>query len=61
MGLWDEHKPFWVVGGVAFVVSTAYTALRGGGTESVIAGFIIGGIAGAVVEIGIKKMRGDIL
>jgi hypothetical protein len=61
MGLWDDHKPFWVIGGIVFVVDTVYSAFRGGGYESVFSGLIVGAVCGGIVEIGLRKVKGEIL
>ena len=53
-------RAFWVVGGIAFVVVTILTAMRGGGFESVISGLVVGAVAGGLTEFGLRKVRGEL-
>lgn len=61
MGLYDEHKAFWWVGGIVFIASTMYTAFRGGGYESIISGLVIGAVCGGMLEVAIKRVKGEML
>ncbi len=55
----DDHKPAVYIGVFAFFVSAGYSALRGAGWESLTVGLFIGALTAGLVEMGIRKWKGE--
>ena len=52
-----EHRLLIAFGVAIFIISTAYTWAKGGGSESIITGLFISGITVGVVMMGKEKLQ----
>ena len=53
-----ENRTLLIIGVVVAALGTIWTALRGGGWESLIAGMFIGGIVAGVIKMAEVRIRG---